>query len=116
MCEQQQPARLTEERDWIFKGFRAVEAPVELAKNFSIIEQQPLRAPPLIDHRKSAVGRCGRCVEPVHIGDRRGAFPTVKRECAAAAHPIDEFVTAPTERADASCRKAVLREESHDAS
>jgi hypothetical protein len=93
-----------------------VEAAVEFTNNPSIMEQKPFRSQPFVDHGKAAIRRCRRGVETVAINHSRGPLRTISCECTAATDPIDEFITAPTERADASCVEAGLPKESHKGS
>jgi hypothetical protein len=75
-------------------------------------QQESFRAQPLVDHGKAAIRRCRCSVEAVAIAHARRLLRAIRRERPTAANPVDELITAPTERADVSC----IGKESHEAS
>jgi hypothetical protein len=116
MREQDAAAWIIEQGNGVFVGVRKVEAAVKFTNNPPIMEQKPFRSQPFVDHGKAAIRRCRRGIETVAIIHSCGPLRTISGECTAATDPIDEFTTAPTERADASCVEAGLPKESHKGS
>ena len=115
MGEQQASAGITEQGNGVFVGVRVVVAAVDLAHALSVVEQQPLRAEPFVDHRIAAVGRCLRRIETIGIVHRRRPFRSIERERTTAAHPVDRLFATPAERTDAGSSEARLVEERHAA-
>src|SRR5262245_59540515 len=113
MRKQQPSIRRMEQGYRILVCSGTIGAAVDLAQNFSLFQQQTLRAQSFVDHRKAAIARCRRRVKGVGVLGRRASLLAVKCERTPAAHPIDQFVAAPTKGADAGRREAVLPERSH---
>src|SRR5215813_1772551 len=113
MREQQPSIRFMEQGYRILVCSGTIGAAVDLAQDFSVLQQQTPCAQSFVNHRKAAIARCRRRVKVVGILSRRALFLAVKCERTPAAHPIDQFVAAPTKGPDAGCRKAVLPERNH---
>jgi hypothetical protein len=116
MREQDATIWIIEQSNRVFVRVRMVEAAIKFTNNPSIIEQKPFRSPSFVDHGKAAIRRCRRSVEAVAIANSRGPLRTIGCENSAPTDPINELITAPTERADASCVEAGLCKENHKGS
>ena len=116
MHEQDAAVRAIEQRNGVFVCGRMVEAAVEFTNDPSIMEQKSFRSQPFVDHGKAAIRRCRRGVEAVAVAHSRARLRAVRCECTSAANPINELITAPTERADAGCVETEVRKQSHEAS
>src|SRR5262249_21468632 len=115
MREQQPSTRFMEQGYRILVYTGMIVTAVDLAQNLPVLEQQTLRAQSFVDHRKAAIARCRSRIKLVVVVDRRASFCAVKRERTPAAHPIEQFVAAPTKGADVGGWETVLFEWSHHA-
>jgi hypothetical protein len=116
MREQEAAIWIIEQGNRVFVRLRVAEAAVNFTKNPSIMEEQPFRSQPFVDHGKTSIGRCRRGVEAVAVANSRGRLRTIGCERTSATNPINELITAPTERADAGCVETELRKQNHEAS